>query len=280
MATYVIGDVQGCFAELRELLDVLAFDPARDRLWFTGDLVNRGPDSLGVLRYVRGLNNRPVVVLGNHDLHLLACALGGQRPRRKDTLDAVLHAPDRDELLDWLRHQSLLHQDRALGYTLIHAGLPPQWDITQAQSLAREMETMLRSSQVSAFMHEMYGNEPDQWREDLRGWERLRFITNCLTRMRYCDKAGRLDLAEKNEPGKQKKGLLPWFTVPGRRSATQPLIFGHWATLRLSGIDYRAYNVHGIDTGCVWGGALTALCLDDGREIQVPSGTRAAGGAD
>lgn len=255
----------------------MKFDPARDRLWFTGDLVNRGPDSLSVLRYVRGLGNRAITVLGNHDLHLLACTLGDQQPRRKDTLDAVLHAPDRDELLDWLRHQPLLHLDRALGHTLVHAGLPPQWDIAQAQLLAREVEAVLRSSKIAKFLEEMYGNEPDQWSEDLRGWERLRFITNCLTRLRYCDKKGRLDLAEKNAPGQQKKGLLPWFTVLGRRSAEEPLIFGHWATLRLSNIDYHAHNVHGIDTGCVWGGSLTALCLDDGREIQVQSHTRAAG---
>ncbi len=277
MAIYAIGDVQGCFAELRELLDVLKFDPARDRLWFTGDLVNRGPESLNALRFVRNLGDRAVTVLGNHDLHLLACVFGKRRPHRKDTFDDVLRAPDRDELLDWLRRRPLVHRDPALGCTLIHAGLPPQWDIAQAQLLAREVESMLQSSKIAKFMEEMYGNEPAQWSEGLRGWERLRFITNCLTRMRYCDKNGRLDLSEKSAPGRQKKGLLPWFTLPGRRSAEETLIFGHWATLRLNGIDYRVHNVHGIDTGCVWGGALTALCLDDGREIQVRSHTHAAG---
>ncbi|HTT08977.1 MAG TPA: symmetrical bis(5'-nucleosyl)-tetraphosphatase [Gammaproteobacteria bacterium] len=280
MSVYAIGDIQGCFAELRELLDVLKFDPARDRLWFTGDLVNRGPDSLGALRFVRNLGDRAITVLGNHDLHLLACAWGKRKPHRKDTLDDVLRAPDRDELLDWLRRLPLLHWDPALGYTLIHAGLPPQWDIAQAQALAQEVEAVLRSEKITAFLEEMYGNEPDHWRKNLHGWERLRFITNCLTRMRYCDKKGRVDLSEKNAPGRQKKGLLPWFTVPERRSAEEPLIFGHWATLRLTGINYRAHNVHGIDTGCVWGGALTALCLNDGREIQIKSRTRVAGTAE
>ena len=199
MSTYVIGDVQGCLRELEALLRLVDFDEGRDRLWFTGDLVNRGPDSLGVLRFVRGLGDAATVVLGNHDLHLLACAAGVRPPHRKDTLSAVFEAPDREELLHWLRHRSLLHFDADSGYLMVHAGLPPQWTAAQARQYAAELEGVLRADDNGTFFSHMYGNEPTRWSDSLAGMDRLRFITNCLTRLRYCDADGELS-AEAN-PG-------------------------------------------------------------------------------
>lgn len=258
MAVYAIGDIQGCYDELRALLDGLRFDPAHDRLWFVGDLVNRGPASLEVLRFVRGLGTAATVVLGNHDLHLLALA-SGQRAAHKDpTLEPVLRAPDREPLLDWLRHQPLLHTDRALGFTMLHAGLPPSWTLEDAQALAAEVEAVLRSPQHPAFFAEMYGNKPKRWDAALQGMDRLRFITNCLTRLRFCDAEGRLALKEKGPPGSEKAGLMPWYTVPGRASRGERLLFGHWSTLGY----LRGPNVWGLDSGCLWGGDMTALRID------------------
>ena len=255
MPTFAIGDIQGCYRDLRRLLDAIRFDPGSDRLWFVGDLVNRGPDSLSVMRFVRDLDDRAVVVLGNHDLHLLALAAGNRRHAGKGTLDEILSAPDRDELLDWLRHRPLLHHDSDKGFTLIHAGLPPQWTLAEAQSCARELEAALRGPQCQAFLLEMYGNQPTRWSPDLTGIQRLRFITNCLTRLRFCTQEGALALAEKGDLGSQSQGLLPWFRVPGRRSRQERIIFGHWSTL-----GYRAEdNVWALDSGCLWGGALTAI---------------------
>lgn len=260
MATYVIGDVQGCYAELRELLGEIRFNADHDRLWFTGDLVNRGPDSAQVLRFVRQLGPQAVTVLGNHDLHLLALAQGFVPRHRHDTLDDILTASDREELLDWLRERPLLHHDPRSGRTLIHAGLPPQWDLALAQQCAAEAQGMLRSDGYRDFLVHMYGNEPDVWDDSLEGWDRLRFIVNCFTRLRYCDAGGQLCLEAKGEPGTQPAGTLPWFEVPGRRSRDLAIIFGHWSTLGL----YRDNNVIAIDTGCLWGGLLTALRLEDG----------------
>ncbi|NKN32786.1 symmetrical bis(5'-nucleosyl)-tetraphosphatase [Marichromatium bheemlicum] len=258
MPTYAIGDVQGCHAELMSLLERLAFDPARDHLWFAGDLVNRGPDSLAVLRFVRGLGTSAVTVLGNHDLHLLALAAGNHKHAGKSTLDAVLAAPDRDELLDWLRHRPLLHHDTGLGYAMVHAGLPPQWDLTEAATHAAELEAVLRGPGYRDFLHAMYGNQPARWQPGLRGVERWRFITNAFTRLRYCSTDGTLALKEKGALGAQSPGLLPWFQVPGRRSAASRILFGHWSTL-----GYRAGdNTWALDSGCLWGGALTAVRLD------------------
>ncbi len=245
-------------APLQRLLEALDFDPGRDRLWCTGDLVNRGPDSLAVLRFVKGLGSRAVTVLGNHDLHLLAVAAGVTPMRPADTFGPVLEAPDREALLSWLRHRPLLHQDEELGYTLIHAGLPPSWTVAEAREHAAEVESILRSDRHAAFFAQMYGNQPDRWRPDLKGWDRLRFITNSLTRMRFCDGSGRLDLNCKAAPGQQPDGLLPWFAIPGRRSAEQRLIFGHWAAL--GGGDFG--SVLGLDTGCLWGGQLSAVRID------------------
>lgn len=258
MAVFAIGDIQGCFDELKLLLDRIHFDPAEDTLWFTGDLVNRGPQSLEVLRYVMELGEHAVCVLGNHDLHLLAVAAGTAEAKRGDTLDEVLAAPDRDALLHWLRRLPLLHHDKNLGYTLIHAGLPPQWDLSQAITCAEELQAALRGAAHLEFFRHMYGNEPRRWSPGLTGMERLRFIVNCFTRLRYCNADGDLDLKSKGAPGSQPAGFLPWFEIPGRRSAGLHILFGHWSTVGES----RDRNVHALDTGCVWGGRLTALRLD------------------
>jgi bis(5'-nucleosyl)-tetraphosphatase (symmetrical) len=256
MAIYAIGDVQGCFAELQRLLDKIRFDPAADRLWFTGDLVNRGPQSLETLRFIRSLGDRAVTVLGNHDLHLLAVAHGVSRTKRKDTFGDVLMAPDRDILLEWLRRRPLLFREGA--FYLIHAGLPPQWSIDDAERYALEVESCLQGDRFIELFRHMYGDQPDLWTETLSGWDRLRFITNCFTRIRYCDRDGRMDFKEKGAPGTQPPHLTPWFKVPGRRSAGSQIVFGHWSTLGF----YADDDVFGIDTGCLWGGELTALRLD------------------
>lgn len=258
MAVYAIGDVQGCFDDLMTLLDKIAFDPQQDQLWFAGDLVNRGPQSLEVLRFVRDLGAHAVTVLGNHDIHLLAVAGGHTRPRRNDTFHDVLQAPDREKLLEWLRHQPLLHYDATLGVTMLHAGLPPQWDLATARGCAAEVEEALRGNGYHDYLAAIYGDGPDQWSTALMGAARLRFITNCLTRLRYCDEEGRLALKEKGAPGTQSPGHLPWFMAPGRASADMEIVFGHWSTLGACDVQ----GVHHLDTGCVWGGTLTAIRLD------------------
>jgi bis(5'-nucleosyl)-tetraphosphatase (symmetrical) len=272
VATWAIGDLQGCYRELVDLLGAIRFKPGTDTLWFTGDLVNRGPESLECLRFVRDLGDPAIVVLGNHDLHLLAIAAGARKPRRKDTLDGVLRAPDRDELLDWLARRPLVHRDTRLGFTLVHAGLPPQWDIPAAQRAATELEATLRGSRAAAFYSKMYGNEPDRWSDELAGWDRLRFITNCFTRMRFCDPEGRLDLDMTGPPGSQPAPWLPWYEVPGRGSHGERIVFGHWSTARLDPrVNFDKWKVFPLDTGCVWGGTLTALRLDDQKYFSVPS---------
>lgn len=259
MAIYAIGDVQGCFEDLQALLAEIHFSADKDQLWFTGDLVNRGPDSLKVLRFVRSLGAAALSVLGNHDLHLLARAEGAVPAHRSDTLDEVLSAPDCDELMDWLRERPLMHHDPQLGLSLIHAGLPPQWDLALAQQCAAEVEAILRSDKYPDYFAHMYGNEPDCWDESHTGWDRLRFITNCFSRLRYCDDNGRLYLKAKGVPGTQPPGSLPWFEVSQRKSRDMHIIFGHWSALGL----YRDQGVTALDTGCLWGGTLTALRLDD-----------------
>jgi bis(5'-nucleosyl)-tetraphosphatase (symmetrical) len=267
MAVYAIGDIQGCFDDLQRLLALLRFDPAADRLWFVGDLVNRGPQSLETLRFVHGLGERAVTVLGNHDLHLIAAAHDHPLDHADHTLDDVLTAPDRAELIEWLCHRPLLHHDAALGYTMVHAGLPPQWDLAQAQAHAQEVEQALRGTQRGAFIGQMYGNKPNRWSPQLQGWDRLRFAVNCFTRMRYCDAKGKLYFKSKGAPGTQPKGQLPWFEVPGRASHTLNIVFGHWSTLGAC----TAPGVYATDTGCLWGGALTALRLDGPvQQFSVP----------
>lgn len=258
MTVYAIGDVQGCYRALQDLLTQIGFDAANDRLWFTGDLVNRGPQSLEVLRFVKGLGDRAVCVLGNHDLHLLAIAAGTAKSKKRDTFDAVLSAPDRDELLDWLRARPLLHHDDHLGFTLIHAGLLPPWTLEDARRLAQEVELVLRGGDAANLYHHMYGDLPDRWNEKLHGYDRLRVIINALTRLRYCDLDGNLDLRPKGPPGTQPSGLMPWFQVPSRRSRERSIIFGHWSALGL----WHKDGVIGLDSGCVWGHALSAVQLD------------------
>lgn len=260
MAVYAIGDVQGCYDQLRALLDRLGFDPQRDRLWLAGDLVNRGPSSLQTLRFIKGLGQHAIAVLGNHDLHALAVAAGCAPQRRSDHLDDVLSAPDRDELLDWLRARPLLHHDARLGYTLIHAGLPPQWDLQTAQRCAAQVEEMLRGPRYREFFEHMYGNQPDRWSETLRGWDRLRFIVNCFTRLRYCDDDGVLHLGSSGPPGTQPAPFQPWFAARRRASADLRIVFGHWSTLTLEPHEHE--NVYPLDTGCLWGRSLTAMRLD------------------
>lgn len=262
MALYAIGDIQGCYDELQRLLEKLRFDERADQLWLVGDLVNRGPKSLEVLRFVKSLGKSAITVLGNHDLHLLAVAAGVDRLKQNDTFDPIQQAPDRDELLDWLRHRPLLYHDIARGYAMLHAGLPPQWDLAQAQRCAKEVESMLRSKNHREFFEHMYGDEPDIWHEDLSGWARLRFIVNCFTRLRYVDNAGRITHKEKGAPDKNRS-LMPWFRVPGRKSSTTRIIFGHWSTLGL----VVENNIYALDTGCVWGGELTGLCLESDSHI-------------
>ena len=268
MARIAIGDVQGCLPELRRLLDRVGFSADRDELWFVGDLVNRGPDSLGVLRFVRSLGDNARVVLGNHDLHLLAVALGGgtRRLRDDDTLEAVLAAPDRDALLEWLLHRPLAVADETTGDLMVHAGLVPSWTPQRALELAAEVGERLRASPGSV-LSAMYGNRPDRWNDALAGSDRDRFVINALTRLRFCRTDGSVDMKLKGRPGSQPSGWLPWFDVPGRMSAGSRLIFGHWSTLGL----LERPGLLGLDTGCVWGGALTAHSLDDERCWQEPS---------
>ncbi len=257
MAVYAIGDLQGCHDDFRRLLDQCRFDPARDRLWLVGDLISRGPDSLGTLRHVVSLGEAVVSVLGNHDLHMLAVDAGGKSTRDPD-LQAILDAPDRDELLGWLRHRPLLHHDAELGYTLVHAGIYPFWDLQQAMSCAEELQDVLRGEHYRDFFERMYGDKPVIWSEDLQGWERLRFICNSFSRMRFCSPAGELCLKAKGPPGTQPKGFQPWYLVEGRKTRDQRIIFGHWSTLGRQQVE----NVYALDTGCIWGGELTALQID------------------
>jgi bis(5'-nucleosyl)-tetraphosphatase (symmetrical) len=260
MATWAIGDIQGCHDELVRLIEKLRFDPAVDKLWFCGDLVNRGGQSLAVLRLIKSLGASAVVTLGNHDLSLLAIAerKPQEQGRVNPELREVLFAPDREDLLGWLRQQNLLHVDRTLGYALVHAGLFPRWTIAQAEEAAREIEEKLRSEGYRRLMKQMFGNKPDLWTPKLRGIDRWRAGINVFTRMRYCDVRGRISFTDKGAPGTQRPGLYPWFEVPGQIKRDIRIVCGHWSTLgRFSGL-----GVNAIDTGCVWGGALTALRLD------------------
>lgn len=261
MAVYAIGDIQGCDIEFQQLLELLNFDSATDTLWLVGDLVNRGPGSLATLRRVKALGDAARVVLGNHDLHLLAVAhTDTRRIRSKDTLQSILAAPDRDELLHWLRHRPLLHHDAQLGYTMVHAGLAPQWTLNTAQQCATEVETVLRDDHAYRDLFEqMYGDQPDRWSPDLQGMARLRFSINCFTRMRYCRRDGSMDLKCKAAPDKAPAELTPWFRAPGRASRELRIVCGHWSAL-----DYHdGDGVLSIDTGCVWGARLCAVRLDE-----------------
>ncbi len=268
MATYAIGDVQGCYDELQALLAKIHFDPHVDQLWFVGDLVNRGPKSLDVLRFIKQLPKPAVITLGNHDLHLLAVAAGVQSKSAKDTLDEILQADDCEQLCSWLAQQHLVYHDATLGFTMVHAGLIPQWDLATALTLNQEIEYLLQGNARHDFFKHMYGDQPDTWNDDLPGWERARFIINCFTRIRYCTPASKLDLATKTPIGTQPQGFLPWFKIPDRQHKSLQILFGHWASLE-GKIDEP--NVYALDTGCVWGGWLTALCLQTKEKFQVKS---------
>lgn len=263
MATYAIGDIQGCFASLSRLLEHCAFDPAQDKLWLVGDLVNRGPRSLETLRFVRNLGSAAITVLGNHDLTLLMAAEGFGKRGKGDTFDELLAAPDRDELLLWLRHQPLCHVEG--GYCLVHAGLLPQWTVCRARELAAEVESALTGSDWREFMANMWGSEPASWQDELEAWPRLRVIVNAMTRMRFCSPEGVMDFRIKGEVAKAPEGFIPWFEVPWRRSAESVLITGHWSALGLKIMP----NLLAIDSGCLWGGALTAIRLEDRAIFQV-----------
>ena len=271
MATYAIGDLQGCYDELVALLECIRFKVDRDELWFVGDLVNRGPASLRTLRYVRELSDNSVVVLGNHDLHLLSCRyLSRMNPTKKDTTQEILDARDCDDLLDWLRAQKLAHHDPALSFAMVHAGLPPNWDIRQTIGLANEVEIKLRDDNFVELLDKMYGNEPTRWDSELHGWPRLRFIINALTRLRFSHTDGAIDMKYKGPLGSQPHELRPWFELNTRPSGER-IVFGHWSSLRLATEDQQKYQVFPIDTGAVWGGSLTALRLEDFETFSVPS---------
>ena len=271
MATYAIGDLQGCYDEFGRLLEMLKFDPARDTLWMCGDLVNRGGQSLAVLRLVHSLGERAITVLGNHDLSLLSIAERDEADQAKvnPELREVLFAPDRDVLLDWLRARPLLHVDRKLNFMLVHAGLAPRWNVETAERAAREIEQRLRGDGARRLLKAMFGNKPDLWTSRLQGVDRLRAAINVLTRMRYCDVRGRIAYSEKGAPGTQKPGLYPWFEVPGQKQRDIRIVCGHWSTLGR----FQGMGVYAIDGGCVWGGELIALRLDaeDPQFIAVKS---------
>ena len=292
MTTYAIGDIHGCYDELQKLLELIAFDEYQDQLWFTGDLVNRGPQSLAVLRFIKQLKNA-IVVLGNHDIHLLE--LVAKDPFKDHTLQAVLAAPDCEELVDWLRRQRLLYYDPTLNYLIVHAGMYPLWSLTQVRQYAAEVESFLQCDDYLANLRQLYGNKPDCWDEALTGFERLRFITNVLTRLRFCTVAGKLEFEHAGKVGSQPSGYSPWFEMMHPSFKEVSIIFGHWAALSAAQENHSAAalsavkenhsviikkeKIHrppffGIDTGCVWGGALTALRLEDHQTFCVRANTK------
>lgn len=284
MATYAVGDLQGCHAELERLLDLMQFDPSIDRVWFAGDLVNRGPASLECLRTVRALGNAAVAILGNHDLHLLAVALGDRAHlKRGDTLTEVLEAPDADELIDWLRYRPLAHYDPTLQAVMVHAGCPPEWTMADMLDACRDVETRLRHPDPARALANMYGNEPARYADAKSPEDRARFTINACTRMRYVHANGALDLRCKGPLGTQGADLVPWFEHPDfARRALPPehrLLFGHWAALDLAPARADALNIVPLDTGCVWGGSLTAYRIEDSAFFSVPATSCPARGA-
>lgn len=270
MATYAIGDIQGCFVALQRLLDAVRFDDGEDLLWLVGDLVNRGPDSLATLRFVRGLGDRAITILGNHDLHLLAIAEGFQRQHKDDTVQEILDAPDREPLLEWLRTRPLMHLTSS--YAMVHAGLLPQWTLMQARELAREVERELASEDWRALLAAMYGNQPTKWDDSLSGYDRLRVVINAMTRMRLCTPAGEMEFQHKGQPTGLPAGYVPWFDISAARWRSVPVIFGHWSALGLVLRD----DLIGLDTGCLWGRRLTALRLEDRAVFQISCRERVA----
>ena len=265
MSLYAIGDIQGCHAEFCQLLELIGFSPREDRLWIVGDVVNRGPESLAALREVKALGNAAVTVLGNHDFHLLTVAAGHTKAHRQDTLASILEASDRDELIDWLRRRPLVVVEGE--WLLVHAGLLPQWTPATALMLSREVESMLASDRADAFLAALYGDEPRAWRDDLEGFDRLRVVVNACARLRFCTADGTMDFREKRGPETAPEGFRPWFEHEARASAGVTVVCGHWSTLELRLLP----NVLMLDSGCLWGGSLTAVRLEDRRIYQVPS---------
>lgn len=268
MASYVIGDVQGCYEPLARLLEVINYHESQDQIIFVGDLVNRGPDSLAVIRFIQNLTNPPVITLGNHDLHLLARIFTTDGWKgQDDTLSAILRADDVLDIGNWLRHQSILYHHQPTDMIICHAGIAPCWDLSTAIRNARELEACLSGENYLDFLDQIYGNEPNAWDESLTGIDRLRLITNFFTRMRFCDRQGRLLLDFKGTINQAPAGYYPWFLVPNRIPINKPIVFGHWAAL---GGQCTIANIHAIDTGCLWGGKLTAFRLEDKQRFTYP----------
>ncbi|MFN3234382.1 MAG: symmetrical bis(5'-nucleosyl)-tetraphosphatase [Gammaproteobacteria bacterium] len=267
MATYAIGDIQGCFDALKALLSYIRFNEKEDTLWFAGDLVNRGPKSLETLKFIKNLGDKHKVVLGNHDLHLLALAEGVRETKPHDKLLSILNAKEKENILTWLRHQPLLVHDDTLNYTMTHAGLLPQWDLALAKKCAYEAERALQSATYVDFLKNMFGNEPNQWHDDLAGWDRLRCIINGFTRLRFCTPTGVMDFTQTGPIGTQPEGCIPWYEVPERKNKNLNILFGHWASLEGK---TSAENVFALDTGCVWGGPLRAMRLEDRAIFDFP----------
>jgi len=259
VSTYVIGDIQGCLNELKQLLNKINFSSDKDVVWFTGDLVNRGPNSLEVLRFVKSLEENAITVLGNHDLHMLAIAHGLQKQRRSDTFNQIMEAKDKDSLMEWIASQPLLHATDNDKHILVHAGIYPLWSVLEAKKYAKEVELVLQSDRLTEFLSHMYGNLPDKWSDSLRDWERLRFITNTFSRMRYCTIDAKLDLKSSVSPGKQTNSLVPWYELRNDTPDKHNIYFGHWSTLGL----INKNGIRCLDTGCLWGGTLTALKIDE-----------------
>jgi len=258
MAVYAIGDIQGCALSFEELLEKIDFDPDTDRVWVCGDIVNRGPDSLQALRLVKQLGSSAITVLGNHDLHLLSVSEKIRRSRAGDTVKPILKAPDRDELLHWLRHQPLVHADKEIKTMMVHAGVYPGWSRKQVQKYAGEVQVVLQGKDYRELLKNMYGRKPVKWSESLTGWERYRFIINSLTRMRYCDKKANLNFTQKGRPGSQPKRLYPWYEHPEMKCQSWRIVFGHWSSLGY----FQNRQLISLDSGCVWGGKLTAVRFD------------------
>jgi bis(5'-nucleosyl)-tetraphosphatase (symmetrical) len=268
MATYAVGDVQGCYEEFARLLDLIDFRTDRDQLWLLGDLINRGPDNLSVVRRVMGMGDSVITVLGNHDLHFLAVHRGGHTPNRGDTFVDLLESPRVDDISDWFRHQRFLYRDKILGYAMVHAGVPHLWKMKQALALSREVEDVIRGSSCEKYFREMYGNVPDRWEERWEGMERWRIVTNYLTRMRLIDLQGVLDFSHKGTLEDAPEGFAPWFRLRAEQPLKEKLLFGHWAALEGHTGDER---IIGLDTGCVWGRSLSCLRLEDGHMYSVQS---------
>ncbi len=264
MATYAIGDLQGCFFSFQDLLKKIQFNPVHDGLWFVGDLINRGPGSLDVMRWMLEHQSSVVTVLGNHDLHTLVVAEGFVSAHRSDTIQSLLDAPDAPELLRWLRHQPLVHFEH--GYLMVHAGLLPEWTVDQAMALGAEVHLALQAPNYREFLQHMYGNDPKRWDDGLNGWDRLRVITNAMTRLRICSADGEMEFKFKGELQNIPDGYQPWFELSHRASVNTPIVFGHWSALGLQ----HKNNVYSLDTGCLWGGHLSAMRLEDRQIFQVP----------